>query len=265
VYRYIKLYLKSQSSNIASELQYKANFIIMIITVITEPFAGLFAFFILTDKFKMIGGWTFWQISLMYGILRIGHSTAIIFFQQGWDIGNYIRNGEFDILLIRPWNILAQLFCKKFQKIGLPDFIAGNIIIAVALSKLNINLLMVGIIFLIVTVLSAAIIEMSITLLVSSFSFWLVDVNNLLRVALNIQYELMNYPVNIYNHSIQFLLTFILPYAFMSFYPSQHFISNGGQLSPLFVYGSPIVAVTMAIFAITVFNIGINHYQSTGN
>ncbi|MFI3325217.1 MAG: ABC-2 family transporter protein [Clostridia bacterium] len=262
--KYLVIYFKRQGYNIATELQYRANFISTLITVFAQPITMILSFYIITSQFETFAGWTFFQMSFIYGIWRLGHSISISFFQQGWDIGNFVRNGEFDKYLVKPLDPLFQLFCIRYQKIGFPHFISGIVIVAFCSVKLNLTFSVLDVVFLIITVLSAAIIEMSATLLFSSFSFWITDASNILRVALNTNYELMQYPINIYNDVLKGVLTFILPYGFMSFYPSYHFITNGDELSNIFIYGSPVVALIIAIVARSVFMLGIKHYNSTG-
>ena len=263
--KHLTIYLKRQGYNIAAELQYRANFIATLITVLTQPITMILSFYIITSQFDTFGGWTFWHMSFIYGIWRLGHSISISFFQQGWDIGAFVKSGEFDTYLIKPLDPLFQLFCIRYQKIGFPHFISGIVIVSICVAKLELSIGMLDILFLVVVVLSAAVIEMSVTLLFSSFSFWFIDAGNILRVALNTNYELMQYPINIYNDTIKILLTFILPYAFMSFYPSYHFITNGQDISPIFIYGSPIVALIMAFISRSVFMLGIKHYNSSGS
>jgi len=263
--KYIKLYLKYQGYNIAAQLQYRFNFIIFMLTVFAQPLTMILSFFIITEKFGTLGGWTFWQMSLIYGIWRLSHSISISFFQQAWNIGYYVRSGTFDSFLIKPLNPLYQLFCIQFQKIGIPHFISGVVIVSVSMTKLALSISAIDILYLFIAVIAGAVIEMFMTLLMSSFSFWFINSRNLLDITLRIDYTLMQYPINIYNKAIKGLLTYIFPFAFMSFYPAQYFITNGDVISPVFIYGGPIVAGIVASLAILVFYKGIDHYESTGN
>lgn len=263
--KHLKLYLKYQGYNLACQLQYRFNFIVLVISVFAQPIASLLSFFIITEKFGTLGGWSFWQMSLIYGIWRISHSIAISLFQQAWNIGHLIRRGTFDTFLVRPLNPLYQLFCIKFQKIGIPHFIAGTVIVSVSFSKLSLSIGFFDILFLIISVLSGAVIEMSMTLLASSASFWFINSNNLLQLSLNLNYQLMQYPINIYNKAIKGLLTFVFPFAFMSFYPAHYFITNGDSLSRIYVFLGPVAAAIAASLAVFTFFMGINHYESTGS
>ncbi|MEK4510181.1 ABC transporter permease [Paenibacillus sp. FSL K6-2524] len=260
-----KIYLRWQRANFKSELQYKIDFFLTSITVLAQPITAIISFYILLDKFKIIGGWTFWQVMLMYSLWRIGHSISISFFQQAWNLENYIQNGLFDRFLTTPLNPLFQLFCIGYNKIGLAHFISGLIIFVLSYEKLGLTYNFFNISFIVVSVISAAIIEMSITLIMSSLSFWLVKSGNILRIVIDINYSFMQYPIDIYNKGLRLVLTFIFPYAFMSYYPSRYFISNGESINIVLSYLGPLASVISLIVAVIIFNLGIRHYTGAGN
>ena len=72
---------------------------------------------------------------------------------------------------------------------------------------------------------------------------------------------------------IQILLTFIVPYGFVTFYPAEYFLNKSGSplfygvtlFDPLFQFGTPIVGVVAFLFSYTLWNLGVNRYQSTGS
>jgi ABC-2 type transport system permease protein len=71
------------------------------------------------------------------------------------------------------------------------------------------------------------------------------------------------YPLTIYNVFLQFLLSWIIPFAFASFYPTTHFLGRRG-FAPYF-YLVPAVAVGFFLLAIFAWNKGVENYSSTGS
>jgi ABC-2 type transport system permease protein len=60
-------------------------------------------------------------------------------------------------------------------------------------------------------------------------------------------------------------MTFVLPYAFMAYYPTHHFFQLDIRGAPaFFAYLTPLVAALSTVVAIGVWSFGLRHYQSTG-
>lgn len=188
------------------------------------------------------------------------------FFQQSWDVGTFIRDGTFDRFLLRPADPLFQLFCIRFQKIAFSQMLAGIILFIISSIYLNLEWSIIKLIFLFVTIISGMLVYMGITLIVSSLSFWFVQVNSILTIITSINYEFMQYPMSVYPIGLQIVLTFILPFAFMSYIPAQFLLGVINMEFPKFIiYASPVMGGIVFFISILIFKIGINHYNSTGN
>jgi ABC-2 type transport system permease protein len=74
--------------------------------------------------------------------------------------------------------------------------------------------------------------------------------------------EFAKYPLSIYHSSIRILLTWIIPYGFVSFYPASYLL--GRDVGPL-VWLSPFVALVFIFIAYRVWLFGLRHYSSTGS
>lgn len=77
----------------------------------------------------------------------------------------------------------------------------------------------------------------------------------------------INYPITIFNKAIQVVLTLILPYAFINFFPAQFLLGKNdfSIFSPIFQFLSPVVAAVLFFLAYKFWNFSINHYESTGS
>ena len=70
-----------------------------------------------------------------------------------------------------------------------------------------------------------------------------------------------------YPRFIQVLLTFVIPYGFMSFYPAQYFLQKNDFLLffPWFQYLTPVVGAVLLTLAVVFWKAGLRRYQSTGS
>ncbi|MNY71542.1 hypothetical protein D3C86_2099070 [compost metagenome] len=75
--------------------------------------------------------------------------------------------------------------------------------------------------------------------------------------------DFTRYPMSIYNRSVKFVLTWLIPYGFTAFYPATLFIENAEyQMIGLL---SPLVAIISVTVAYQVWKKGLKAFSSTGS
>jgi len=70
------------------------------------------------------------------------------------------------------------------------------------------------------------------------------------------------YPLDIYGQFIRFLLTWIVPFGFASFYPTAHILHN--EVYRIYTWMLPVVTAVFLTAAIAIWNRGVRNYTSTG-
>src|SRR5699024_8564859 len=71
------------------------------------------------------------------------------------------------------------------------------------------------------------------------------------------------YPVDIYNKTIRFILTWVLPFAFVGVYPSAFFLKR--QELYAYVWLTPLMGVIFFTIGLFVWNLGVRHYKGAGS
>ena len=110
--------------------------------------------------------------------------------------------------------------------------------------------------------LCAAIIYVSIFLILSTVSFWFEDRIGVHPPVWNV-IAFGRYPLSIYSGPVQFFLCWIIPFGLASFYPSVRML--GRAVTPEYVQFVPLVAAVFLALAISLWNFGTRHYSSTGS
>ena len=113
-----------------------------------------------------------------------------------------------------------------------------------------------------VMLISATLIYLSIFILCTSVSFWFEDRIGIVPPVYNM-IAFSRYPLTIYNPVIQFVLSWLIPFAFASFYPASRFLRRG-EFS-LFFYLVPVIAAIFLTLSMVVWRLGIRRYDSTGS
>ena len=109
---------------------------------------------------------------------------------------------------------------------------------------------------------SASLVYMGVFLAITSVSFWAEDRMGLAPPVYNL-IRFSRYPITIYSLPIRFLLTFVLPFAWVAFYPATWFLGSAefGRLALL----TPLVGLTVFGGAVLIWQRGVRNYASTGS
>lgn len=260
--KYIVLYVHFFNQNSKTMLEYKTDFVIGIISTFVNQFYGIFFVWVIFENIKQIHGWTFYEITFVYGLLTIAKGIDMFFCDNLYCLGlEYVREGTFDIFMIRPLSPLFQLLASYMQQDGIGLVLLGSIVITRSLAELHIHLGIFEILMLFIMVLSGAAIISAINLIMATFGFKTVN-SHIIMSSVNSLQDFALYPILIYPKAIGIILTWIIPYAFVSFYPAGYFLHKG---LVEYAFLTPVIAVVLWVIALKVWSIGIKNYSSTGS
>jgi ABC-2 type transport system permease protein len=192
----------------------------------------------------------------------MGESITHMFADNLWTIGwNYVRSGEFDRFLVRPIDPLFHLLADRFCHDGIGNLLTGALLVGVSMQQLGIAMTALRLVYIIVSVISGGLIFIALNLITATSVFWIMESIPVTQMVFTMN-EFAKYPLNIYHGSIRFLLTWIIPYGFVSFYPASYLL--GRDVGPL-VWLSPLVAAVFISAAYRFWLFGLRHYSGTGS
>ena len=161
----MNLYLQYFKVHLKSELQYKMSFILSFISQFFVFFGYYFTIICLFDKFSNIQGFTLYEVLLTFGIIQTGYAFCETFFRGIDKFDELIVDGSFDRLILRPQNILLQVFCQETSFIKLSRLIQALIILAIAIINIDVVWSIDKIITLFFMIISSIILFLSIFIL----------------------------------------------------------------------------------------------------
>lgn len=256
----ISLYLSFIKASLKEMLIYRLDCIVGIISQLITQIVEIIFIWIVFQNTESLAGWNFKQILLLYGITLLSVGIADFCFAALYDVGpKYIKNGEFDKMLLRPVHPLISIIASSREFTSLGYFGLGLILVIIMFAKLAIPItffLLFKIIFF--SIVGALIIGAIMTIL-SISSFWTYRSNEIIWSAFR-TYTFAQYPLDIYNTFIKILITFILPFTFVAYYPTMSYLGFHHYM----IYLSPVVAIILWIIAVKAWNLALNKYRSTG-
>lgn len=257
----MKLYLKFFKMHLNSQLQYRASFILSFISQFIVFFGYYFTILCLFDNFSNIKGFTLYEVLLTFSIIQFGFAFCETFF-RGMDVfDELIISGNFDKLLLRPRNIMFQVFTEEMSLVRIARLLQALIILIIAFVKINIDWDIYKIITVIFMLMSSILIFLGIFILAASYCFVTVKGLEVRNVFTDGGKHMAQYPIGIFKKGFKFIFTFIIPYGFVNYYPLLYIL--GKNNNKLFMF-SPLITVLYLIPCIIVFYKGIKKYSSTG-
>lgn len=257
----ISLYFSLLKISLKEILIYRIDCIVGIFSQTVVQLVSLVFLFVIFQNAENIAGWNFEQLLLLFGVTRIPIGIAGYCFDALYDIGpKYIRNGDFDKILLRPVHPLISIIGDSREFESIADVILGFILTIWMLIKLSIPITVFLILKTIFFSIVGALIVGAIETIFSISSFWTYRSNEVIWSFYRM-YTFTEYPITIYNGFIKILITFILPFAFVAYYPTMAYLG----LNTYMIYLSPIVAIILWIVAVKLWNLALNKYRSTGN
>ncbi len=219
------------------------------------------------EEFGSINGWNYGQLAFLYGLSVISHALSMIFFIQGWFLGFYVIEGEFDRFLTRPLSVVYQFLFTQVNIFGLTDLIPGIIVFIYGCIKVSFSFSIKNIALILIMLIGATLIRGGIYIILGSSSFWTRSANDFGQYTQEIFDKTTMYPISMYPESLQFILTYIIPIGWVSFYPISDMlgISRVGGISGLASVITLAVGIVVMIIAAFIFRIGLKKYESAGN
>lgn len=263
----VALYLRFIRARIRSQMQYKASFIIDVISRFLIHGLELAAIFILFNRFSSLGGWSVGEVAFLYGLVTVSFALHEVVAQSFEDFSLTVRQGEFDRILLRPITPIVQVLAADFQVKRLGRALTGIVALMLGLARVHLTWTIGKMIYFPVVILCGVLLFAAIDLIGGTLCFWTVERTEVMNVFTYGGVFMSSYPLQIYQAWIRHTFTFIIPIAFVAYYPGLYFLGRMDPLGlPRFVsFLTPAVALAFCAIALGFWEWGVRHYQSTGS
>jgi ABC-2 type transport system permease protein len=141
-----------------------------------------------------------------------------------------INEGEYDRYLLRPANPLVQLLTRGFNAGSLGDGVLGVAALVVGISLVPIDWNPGLVVFLIAAILAGGLVEAGGQIFLSGLSFRLRATYSLKVTVDNTYADFGAYPLTIFGQWGSYLVTFLLPLAFVAYLPATVILGRTDEL-----------------------------------
>jgi len=244
-------------------VSYRADFFVSLATSAAATVFSLGFVWTLFQKVPRLANWRMEEVLFLYGFSLIPFGLFNVLSMNLYEFGStYIMEGKFDRVLLRPISSLFQVLFETFRIESFHEVLVGLVIVAWAGRRLAHHWTVLDVVLLAFFGLCGGVIYISVFLFLTTFSFWFED-----RIGIHPPFWNLlafgRYPLSIYSSYIRFLLSWIVPFGFATFYPSARLLGRAEfrAYAPLI----PLVAAATLALAATAWRFGLRRYSSTGS
>ena len=187
--KYLKIYSKFLHTSLASELEYKTNILIDLITAILSLTGSIFLLSIFFKNNGIIGGWKFEQALIIQGIYTILNGITNTWFNPNLtEIVKHIREGTLDFVLLKPIDSQFFISLKKINPSGILEIILGFCLLMYCIKINQININFASMTLSMITIICSICILYSLWFFISTTTIWFVKTWNATEVLRSFLY-----------------------------------------------------------------------------
>jgi len=260
----VAIYAKLQLVHLRAHLEYEADFWLGIVGLGLTHGAGFVFVWAVFRQIPSVGGWSFGEVGLLFALAIIPRSLVTIFCDGPWLLAPIVNRGELDVLLVRPISPAVQIMTQLASVSGFGSLLLGAAILHWSLGELGLQWGVWQWCFLLATLLCSTVIIAAIIFASNCNVFWSDSPGSAFPFLVQQTLEFVKFPLTLYDQLVQLALTWIVPFAFVSYFPGLVLLGKGEQLGWL-GYGGPVAAGGMLLLAWLAWWRALQRYQSVGH
>jgi len=241
-------------------MQYRVDFFLGIFISLGLSSLGPIFQYLIFSQTRGYPDWNIKQIVLYQGVLLLWFGIKDMLFGEIRSyIETMIKNGEFDMILLKPYPPIGLILSNGFYFQGIGPIIAGLIIIIFSVRSMFLHISFISIILFLLFFLIGIILYMALTIFYCTITIMLVYMNRLGEI-IDKFLRFTNYPVEIFMPFLRIIFIVFFPIAVWVYLPTQALLNRVEIYSFISIIGS-IIVFTLSII---MWNFTLKKYTSAG-
>ncbi|MXM63328.1 transporter [Streptomyces sp. HUCO-GS316] len=252
---------------IRSLLNYRTSFVLTAFGNLLVTGLDFVAILLMFAQVDELGGWTLPEVAFLYGLAATAFGVADLVLGSMDVLGARIRDGSFDILLVRPGPVLAQVAADHFALRRMGRITQGVLVLGWGLLTVGVDWSVPKALLLPVTLISGAAIFSALFVAGAAFQFVAQDAAEAQNAFTYGGNTLLQFPPTVFGRDLVRGATFVLPLAFVNWLPASYVLDRPLPLGlpDQVAFAPPLVAVACCAAAGLAWRAGLRSYRSTGS
>lgn len=248
--------------------QYPVDAVLRSLAVFLRESTGIIVIYLTLLKFDSLNGWDMQEMLFLFSLLFLTYGILILFFTGLRDFGFTVRSGNFDRYLLRPRGVLFQIIFVNadwFAAIGHGGL--GILLFVLTAGKVHIHWNAVTIVYYVFAVFGGVLIQGAIFLFLASLNIYLLETGSLKELFYWNMRKFAGYPISIFHKWIQIGMIYVVPFAFVNYFPAQYLLrkEDMAMYPQIYMYLTPLVGTGMYLIAYLFWKYSLQFYKSSGN
>ncbi|WPB74630.1 ABC-2 family transporter protein [Archangium violaceum] len=262
--RLVWIYFRLQLLHLRSQLEYEADFWVGLVGAAMRHVAGFLFIWAVFRQVPQVHGWTLWELLFLYALAIVPMGLVELFYDGPWRLSELINEGRLDRVLLRPLPAGLQVVTEASSLHGLGSVVLGLVLLVRAGSELQLTLAPWQYAFVAACMVGSVLLVGSLFFITQCLAFWEPSTTMSLCTLVQEMTALARFPVTLYEQLFRVLLTWVLPFAFISYFPGLVLLGRP-EANPWLGYGSPLAGVVVTFVAARVWGFSLKHYQGAGS
>lgn len=258
---YARIYCKILAQDLKSKMSYRADLIIATVGMIFTNISGAVSFWILFRNFPSINGWSYYEMMFLYGSSLVSLTPVQCFFDNNWSLRQYVYSGDLIKYCFRPINLFFYYQSEVFDIKGLGQLAFGIGTLIYSCSKIGLVFTPLMLLKMIIFLMTASLIMIALQNAAAATCFWIQNSFYVLDLVFRFK-DYAKYPVTIFSPVFRFIFTFVMPIAFIAYYPS--LVMLRPDEVPILSWLSPIIGIAFFLISYKIWMFGAMKYSGTG-
>ncbi len=252
---------------IRSSMTYRASFVITVLGNLLVTGLDFVAILLMFSQVDSLGGWSLPEVAFLYGLSATAFGLADLTFGSMDVLGARMRDGSFDILLVRPAPVLAQVAADHFALRRLGRITQGVLVLGWGLLTVDVDWTAAKVLLVPMMLVSGGVIFCALFVAGAAFQFLAQDAAEVQNAFTYGGTTLLQYPPTVFGKDFVRGVTFLLPLAFVNWVPAAYVLERPYPLDlPQWAaFASPLVAAVCCAPAGLAWRAGLRSYRSTGS
>lgn len=239
-------------------MQYRADFFLSLLGTLINFVTALTGILVIFNRTTDLKGWGRDDLIVLVGIqILVSGLISLVIRPSMQQLMEGVRLGTLDFMLTKPADSQLLVSIQMVNPAGVQEVVFGLGVILLGLYRLQASIAPLDVALFVVVLLAGLVIIYSFMLILSTFAFWFVKLDNVLVIFNTMFGNAGAWPITIYPGWLRVSLTFLVPVAFAVTIPAQ---SLTGRLDALTVIGTLALAVAFAAAGRWFWRFGLRHY-----
>lgn len=255
----VKIYIIALKNSFAARMAYRADFFFSSLMIMVAELLIPFLTLLIYRTGASFPGWSIYEMLLLQGIYMLSRGVAgFLFFGLVWNTLDRVREGTYDLLLIKPRSVLFLAVATGFEPDSIGTMAGGLMVMLYSFNVLPVPGIWEWGRFLLLFLFSV----------LALFSFALIMAGSVFKWVGNSRiYEIFdsitifgNYPRSIFPRTFQAILSYILPIAMIGFFPAAALLGKSSDG----VFPAMLVCLIFAALSFAFWRWMLSKYTSAG-